>query len=158
MYITPCLYHRMMPAEQPSKPSLTRSAYESLRADLLSCRFEPDERLNISELCAAMGVSLGAVREALSRLTSEGLVVAEPQRGFRVAPVSADDLRDLYRTRVDIEGLCLRRSIEVGGLDWESSLVAAYHSLSKTRRWFQGTKRASRKGGCRGMPTSISRW
>ncbi|SCK15416.1 DNA-binding transcriptional regulator, GntR family [Variovorax sp. HW608] len=121
-----------MSAIPQPKSSLTQSAYERLKGDLLACRLEPDERLNISELCGALGVSLGAVREALSRLTSEGLVVAEPQRGFRVASISEDELRDLYRTRIEIEALCLRRAIEVGSLRWESNLVAAYHSLSRT--------------------------
>ena len=59
-------------------------AYEALRADLLACRVAPGSRLKIQELCLQHAVSLGAIREALSRLTSEGLVVAEPQRGFRV--------------------------------------------------------------------------
>ena len=121
-----------MSAVSPPKASLTQSAYEQLRADLLACRFEPDQRLNIVELCETLGVSLGAVREALSRLTSDGLVVAEPHRGFRVAQVSTGDLQDLYRARIEIEGLCLRRSIEVGKLPWESSVVAAYYTLSRT--------------------------
>lgn len=117
---------------QPPKVSLTQSAYERLRADLLACRFEPDQRLNISELCETMGLSLGAVREALSRLASEGLVVAEPQRGFRVADISPEDLLHLCAARIELEGLCLKRSIEVGGLPWETRVVAAYYSLSKT--------------------------
>jgi DNA-binding GntR family transcriptional regulator len=114
-----------------SKSSLTQLAYERLRADLLACRLAPGERLNINDLCEALGVSLSAVREALSRLTSDGLVVAEPQRGFRVTPISPEDLQDLTKARIEIEGLCLKRAIEVGDIKWESSVVAAYHSLSR---------------------------
>ena len=112
--------------------NLTQGAYEQLRADLLACRILPGSRLKIQELCARLSVSLGAIREALSRLTSEGLVVAEPQRGFRAAPISQEDLQDLTRVRIEIEGLCLRRAIEVGDVDWESRLVAALHRLSRT--------------------------
>jgi len=72
------------------------------------------------------------VREALSRLTSEGLVVAEPQRGFRVAPISAAELRDLTGVRAHIEGLCLDRAIAVGDVGWGAQLVAAFHCLSRT--------------------------
>lgn len=115
-----------------ASPSLTQGAYERLRADLLACRLQPGARLKINELCAALHVSLSAVREALSRLTSEGLVVAEPQRGFRVAPISADELRDLTAVRAQIEGQCLERAIAVGSVDWESQLVAAFHRLSRT--------------------------
>jgi DNA-binding GntR family transcriptional regulator len=116
----------------PSAPSRTTEVYEALRADLLSCRLRPGQRLNIAELSQTLSVSLGAVREALSRLTSDGLVVAEPQRGFTAAPISAFDLADLTRVRIDVEVQCLRRAIAVGGLGWETRLVAAHHQLSRT--------------------------
>ncbi|WP_332773350.1 GntR family transcriptional regulator [Phenylobacterium sp.] len=112
--------------------SLTHEVYERLRSDLLAGRFHPGDRLRISELCNAMGVSLGAVREALSRLTSEGLVVLEPQRGFSVAPISQRELLDLTQVRADIEGQCLRRAIAAGDVAWEAQIVAAFHAWSKT--------------------------
>jgi DNA-binding GntR family transcriptional regulator len=114
------------------KFSLTQDAYERLRADLLACRLRPGERLRINDLCKQLSVSLGAVREALSRLTSEGLVSATPQLGFTVAPISATDLKDLTMVRIEIEGLCLRQAVLAGDLAWESRIVAAYHSLSRT--------------------------
>jgi len=78
------------------------------------------------------GVSPGAVREALSRLTSEGLVVAAEQRGFISAPISAADLIDLTAVRISIELRCLHRSIQIGDLAWESNIAAAWHRLSHT--------------------------
>jgi DNA-binding GntR family transcriptional regulator len=119
-----------MPRNAPS--SLTHDAYERLRADLLACRLQPGARLKINELCQALEVSLSAVREALSRLTSEGLVVAEPQRGFRVAPISPAELRDITQVRAHIEGLCLGRAISAGDVAWEAELVASFHRLSRT--------------------------
>jgi DNA-binding GntR family transcriptional regulator len=113
-------------------PNLTQAAYEAVRADLLACRIRPGSRLKIQDLCARFAVGLGAIREALSRLTSEGLVIAEPQRGFRAAPISVADLQDLTRTRIEIESLCLRRAIAAGTVDWEARLVAAFHRLSRT--------------------------
>jgi len=115
-----------------SGQSITHRAYERLRADVLACRLAPGARLRINDLCSELDVSLGAVREALSRLTSEGLVIAEPQRGFRVTEISNGELEDLTAVRVDIEAKCLARAIEVGTLAWESRLVAVYHELSKT--------------------------
>src|SRR5580704_6681604 len=115
-----------------SSPNMTQGAYEGLRADLLACRILPGKKLKIQELCTRFSVSLGAIREALSRLTSEGLVVAEPQRGFRAAPISPEDLSDLTRVRIEIEALCLRRAIAQGDVDWEARLVAAFHRLSRT--------------------------
>lgn len=72
------------------------------------------------------------MREALSRLTSEGLVISEPQRGFRAAPISVADLRDLTMVRIEIERLCITRAIAAGTVDWEVKLVAAFHRLSRT--------------------------
>src|SRR6201998_1543208 len=117
--------------KEPSA-NLTQAAYEGLRADLLTCRIPPGKNLKIQELCDRPSVSLGAIREALSRLTSEGLVVAEPQRGFRAAPISPEDLQDLTKVRIEIDSLCLRRAIELGDVDWEAHLVAAFHRLSRT--------------------------
>jgi len=115
-----------------SSSSLTQDAYERIRADLLACRLRPGARLKISELCDTLSVSMSAVREALARLTSEGFVCAEPQRGFRVAPISAEDLRDLTEVRCEIEGMCLERSIIAGDIDWEGALMGAFHRLSRT--------------------------
>jgi DNA-binding GntR family transcriptional regulator len=114
--------------------SLTHRAYTRLREDLLACRLKPGSKLNIKELSEAMEVSLGAVREALARLTSEGLVSIDGRRGFQAAPISMEDLRDLTATRVEIEKMCLRRSIENGDIAWESALVGALHRLSRTEQ------------------------
>ena len=120
-----------MPQAVPLTSSRTQDVYEHLRAELLNGRSEPAARLKINELCRSLGVSLSAVREALSRLTSEGLVVSEPQRGFRVAPVSASELTDLTQVRVHIECLCIERAIAAGNLEWEAMLLAAFHRLSR---------------------------
>lgn len=112
--------------------SRTQDTYQRLRGELLKGYFQPNAQIRPADIAARMGVSLGAVREALSRLTSERLVVSEPQRGFRVPPTSERDLADLLSARMSIEELCLSRSIECGDVEWESRLLAAYHQLSRT--------------------------
>jgi len=114
--------------------SLTQTAYERLRQDLLSGKLKPGERLKINDLCNVMSLNLSAIREALARLTAEGLVTAEPQRGFCAAPISMADLTDLTRIRIEIETSAIRRSIMLGDIVWESSVLAAYHSMSRTPR------------------------
>lgn len=116
----------------PKRTKHSDNVTESVRSQILSCLLRPGSRLRMSELCDTYQVSLGAVREALSRLTAEGLVVAEAQKGFTVAPVSIAELDDLTETRIDIEGLCLAKSIRGGDLDWESKIVAAHHQLRNT--------------------------
>ena len=96
--------------------------FGAVRADILGCRLLPGGKLRINEIAERNDVSLGAVREALSRLGAEGLVVAESQKGFRVAPLSADDFRDLTDARIEIEKLTLARSIARGGLSERASL------------------------------------
>jgi DNA-binding GntR family transcriptional regulator len=110
--------------------SLTAKVFEALRADILACRYSPGQRLKIGELCSRFAVSLGAIREALSRLAAEGLVVAEAQKGFHVAPVSKADLADLTTTRVEIEGLALRRAIRFGDVAWEAGIGSAFERLA----------------------------
>ncbi len=69
---------------------------------------------------------------ARPRLAAEGMAVTELQKGFRVAPLSSEEFRDLTDARVEIETLTLRRSIARGDVEWESQLVAAWHRLSRT--------------------------
>jgi len=113
--------------------SVNRSevAWKELRRLILSARLMPGERINISDTCKQLDVSLGAVREALSKLESERLVISEAKKGYRVAPVSREDLIDLTGSRVEIEQACLRRAISKGDAEWEGRIVGAFHSLSR---------------------------
>jgi DNA-binding GntR family transcriptional regulator len=88
-----------------------------------------------------MGFSLGAVREALSRLTSEGFVVADERRGFRAAPMSIREMMDLVAVRTEVESQCLRRAISKGDLEWEARIVSAAHRLSRTPVYADGPER-----------------
>ncbi|MCB1390133.1 MAG: FCD domain-containing protein [Rhodobacteraceae bacterium] len=112
--------------------SMTMQAYDLLRTEILTGVLLADTKINIAETVARSRLSLGAVREALSRLTSEGLVTAETNKGFRVATITIDELEDLTRTRVMIECECLASAITHGDLQWESGVVSAAFELSRT--------------------------
>jgi DNA-binding GntR family transcriptional regulator len=109
-------------------------AFLDLRRDILSGRLLPGQKLQFSDLSARYTTSVGALREALSRLAEQGLVISEPQQGFRVVPVSPDDLQDLTAARVEIETMALRRALASGDLAWEARLVAANHILEGTQQ------------------------
>lgn len=111
--------------------SLTSVAFERLRFDILAGELLPAERLRIQALSARYQVGATAIREALSRLVTEGLVALEDQRGFKVAPVSRAELLDLTDTRTRIEQMALRLALEHGDVEWESRLVSSFHRLSK---------------------------
>jgi GntR family carbon starvation induced transcriptional regulator len=114
--------------------SQSSMAHQRLKGELLTGVRVPGEKLKITEIAQELGVSPGAVREALSRLVPEGLVVLRDQKGFVVAPLSMDDLDDLTRLRSDIEEIGLRRSVSVGDAEWEGTVLAAAHRLRRTVR------------------------
>jgi GntR family transcriptional regulator, carbon starvation induced regulator len=126
--------------------SRTARTYELLRDLIVDARYAPGEKLRIDHLSRELDVSSGAVREALSRLTAEGLVVAEPQKGFVVAPISRRDLKDLTDVRIEIENRCLTESIEKGDVDWEGRVLSIHHRLSSLKSAYlqRGTADAQR--------------
>ena len=84
-----------------------------LRTAIFSGHFGPGERLREEALASAMGVSRGPIREALSQLEREGLIVIKRNRGAFVARLSREDLDEVYTLRVAIERLAVQRACEV---------------------------------------------
>lgn len=119
-------------AKTDGASSLADSVCKQLRADILGGRLRVGQRLKLAELAVDYGASPNIVREALTLLAADKLVKARPHQGFAVTAMTAAELRDLTFVRVSIEGLALRRSIELGGVDWEAGLLAAHHRLANT--------------------------
>jgi DNA-binding GntR family transcriptional regulator len=105
-------------------------AYRRIRTDILFGRLAPGEKLKLERLKDDYGVSVSTLREVLSRLASEKLVVAEGQRGFEVAPVSAEDLKDIASLRLLLEVHAIAQSFQSGDMEWEARVVAAHHKLA----------------------------
>lgn len=116
--------------ELTTHKSRTAQTCDTLRDMIVQASYAPGEKLRIDQLCKALDASSGAVREALSRLTAEGLVQAQPQKGFIVAPVSRKDLIDLTEVRVAVECKCLTASITAGDVEWEARVLSARHRLA----------------------------
>jgi len=114
--------------------NLTSIAFERLRGDILRGNLRPNERLRITSLSERYEIGATAIREALSRLVTDGMVTSEDQRGFRVSSVSRDDILDLTQTRVEIEGLALSKALALGDVEWESTVLSSFHRLSKCPR------------------------
>ncbi len=111
--------------------TLVESAYNSMRADIIDGRLAPNCKLRIEDLRNQYATGASPLREALNRLAGEGFVTVEGQRGFRVSPVSLEDLQDLTRMRILLECEALRESIKNGNDEWEAGVVASFHRLSK---------------------------
>jgi GntR family transcriptional regulator, carbon starvation induced regulator len=112
--------------------SNTERAYARLRSEIIHGDLMPGERLTAADLQERFALGLTPIREALMRLSVEGLVATEAHRGARVADVSIAALSDLVSTRCAIERLCLTAAIERGDAGWEAEIVAAMHVLSRT--------------------------
>jgi DNA-binding GntR family transcriptional regulator len=122
---------RLSLAKSDTNQTLNASALALLRSDIIACRLMPNERLRVETLRERYGMGTSPIREALMRLEAEGLVELEQNKGFRVSEVSQENLLDLMRTRIEIETIALRWSLEKGGVDWEASLLSAFHRLSR---------------------------
>lgn len=112
--------------------SRTGEAYRVLRAMIVSGDLAPGTRLGPADLAKRFGFGPTPIREALARLAAENLAVAIEQRGFRVAPLSVSELRELLDLRLDFERQAMTRSMEEGGHEWEARVVAACHVLTRT--------------------------
>jgi len=111
--------------------TLIEYAYQRLRKDIISGALAPGSKLRIEHLRAGYAIGSSTLREALTLLVADALVISEEQRGFKVAPISLDDLKDVTRMRKLLETLALRESIEAGDDQWEGGIVAAFHRLSR---------------------------
>jgi len=88
----------------------TRSAQvaDQLRSHVLGGGFAPGSRLTEIDLAERLGVSRGPLREALLKLTEEGLLVKEPYKAIRVRDISVKEVQELYSLRTNLEQFAFR--------------------------------------------------
>lgn len=118
--------------EQPA--TLAGQTARRLRHDIITLVLKPDERLTFAKLAQLYGVGTSPLREALFMVAGDGLVLAEENRGFRVAPIDVDEMLDISTLRAQLEAQALQRAIALGGDAWEAALVSADHRLKKATR------------------------
>lgn len=114
--------------------NLSEQAYDRIKQDILLGELLPNEKLQIEAVSERYSIGVVPVREALNRLSSEGLVDRRSQRGFSVAPMSISDLEELVKTRIWLETKALSESIRNATEAWEDELVLSYHRLARTHR------------------------
>lgn len=113
------------------RQNLGISAYSWLKRDIIRGVYPPGKKLLMSHLKERYELGVGPLREALSQLVSERLVIAISQRGYRVAPMSLAELDDIYDARAHLEALILTLAIERGDDSWEAEILAKAHTLAK---------------------------
>jgi DNA-binding GntR family transcriptional regulator len=114
-----------------SASTLASSVELRIRHDILSGVLRPGDKLRIDAVCERYCVGSSPAREALSRLSAEGLVERREQRGFSVSQVDLEDLRELVDTRCQVEGLALRETLRLRTAEWEERLIVLMHRLSR---------------------------
>lgn len=114
--------------------SMGISLVDTIRGDILSARLTPGTKLTLKMLGARYACGASPVREALNCLTSEGWVERIDRRGFFVSGISPDGFADILFNRCFMEGEALRRSIEMGGAEWEERVLIAHFRLSTLKK------------------------
>lgn len=114
--------------------------YADLQHRLISNDFDHGEKLRAEQLKVDYGCSASTVREVLFRLSTEGLVDFQEQRGFRVPIKSPTLLADLAHVRILLEAEGTALSIRHGGVAWEARLTAAHHQLSHIEKRIHSTE------------------
>jgi DNA-binding GntR family transcriptional regulator len=122
-------------AEQVGARSLSRAVFADVRGGILNGTYAPGSKLSPRAIATSSKVSLSVVREALTRLAEQGLVVAEPQLGFSVVTLDLDGAQDLNRVRVLIEGAATKDAIEHADVEYETRVIASHHRLARTPQW-----------------------
>lgn len=111
--------------------TMAGDAYEAIRQSIRTGAVKPGDRLRFADLQALCGMSVTPVREALARLTAEGFTVLDDHRGYSVASLSLEELRDLTAARQLCESEALRLSVLKGDADWEGRVIAAHHLMAR---------------------------
>lgn len=116
------------------KNTISSQLLSRLREAILAGEMAAGSKINLDQARLQFHVSLSPLREALARLTADGLVVFEDNRGYRVANVSLADFEEIVRLRDQFEAYALREAIARGGLAWESDVIRALHVVTRTER------------------------
>ena len=105
--------------------SLRERALEVIRQAISSGELDEGRIYSAAGLAKELGMSLSPVREAMMSLVSEGTIEAIPNRGFRLVPVTEEDLEELIRIRVRLSEPAVRHLCDLAGVDDASSTTYA---------------------------------
>ena len=102
---------------------------ERLREDILAGRLPPGSRLVECDLTARFEVSRGPVREALRRLSADGLIEHWPHRGAVVRRLTEREIRELFLIRIEMEALAARLAAMTDAPDRRERFAAAIQPI-----------------------------
>lgn len=101
--------HRQGDSRRPATaPRLTDQAYQLIKRDILECVLVPGAEVTERQLRVRYGIGKAPLREALVRLAHEALVQSIPRSGYRVTPVTIQDVHDIFALRLLLEPAAAR--------------------------------------------------
>ena len=107
------------------------SLEELIKKQIVYGEISPGAKINISKLKNQFNVGLAPLREALARLVNTGLLLSEPNKGYKVAPISKEEFWDLCEASRHLEILALKQAIQRGDALWEEEIIASLFQLKK---------------------------
>lgn len=125
---------------------LSDEIIESLRQALLSGSYPEGAKLGLEELAEELGVSIMPVREALIALANEGLVIAEPRKGFRASPLQQQDLDDIFEIQAHLAGILAARAAKVATEEDVAKLWEMHHRFEAVSQEPPGKERSAKLG------------
>jgi DNA-binding GntR family transcriptional regulator len=121
---------RTPPGPRPvAKQSIVDLVIEQVRRSILDGSLQPGSQVSIADLSAQMNVSHIPVREALRRLEGEGLVELRRGRSAVIAPLSGEDLADVFGMRALVEAELMAEAAKRYGAEDVAAIEAAYERL-----------------------------
>lgn len=102
-----------------------------LRALIISGQLKPGEKIKADWYAQEFEVSPTPVREALQALRTEGFVTLVPRHGFAVAPLSSDDVRDLFRVQALLAGEMAARTARVATPEQHREMTRIHEKLTE---------------------------
>ena len=126
-------YHAMerLKRNQAAAETLASQAFLRLRREIIEGLFVPGEKLRVRQLSERYAIGASPMREALNRLSRDGLVEQADLRGFSVSGLNEEDLAGLTRARIWMNDRALRESFARGDAKWEEGVILSYYRLSR---------------------------
>lgn len=123
-----------MSSERSAALTTSEMIYQALKQDIIRGVYPSGEKIKLESIKERYNVSYSPLREALSRLAENQLLINSGQRGFRVPEMSKSQFEDITETRIKLECMALEMAMIKGDMEWESRVVASYHLLSQQEK------------------------
>ena len=123
--------HAMEQSGNALNVTVQERVYQHIRGSILSGRLRQGQRIVERKIAEQMGSSRVPIREALLRLSSEGLLSSLPKWGFTVKEYTKDDIIELYQLREAIESKAVRLAVEKASEDEIREIILIHEKAVK---------------------------